>query len=52
MPEAESPDPAHNVGPIIDGSLQALHPSGRDQVVIDVSPAEHRPLEIGRIRWG
>ena len=24
VPKAESPDPAHSVGPIIDGSLQAF----------------------------
>ena len=52
MPEAESPDLAHGVGPVIDGSLQAFEPSGRGELGVDVSPAEYRALEIGRIRKG
>ena len=52
VPETESPDPAHGVGPVIDGSLQAIQPVGRGEPGVDVCPAEHRTLEIGRIRWG
>ena len=48
----ESPDPAHGVGPIIDGLLQAFQPSGRGELGLDVSPTEYRAMEIGRIRWG
>ena len=52
MPEVESPDHARGVGSIIARPLQAFQPSGWGELGVNVSPAEHRPLEIGRIRWG
>ena len=52
MVETESLDSAHGVGPTIDGSLQAFQPPGRGELRVDVPPAEHRDLEMGRIRWG
>ena len=52
MPEAESPDLAHGVGPVIDGPLQAFYPWGWGELGVDVSPTEHRALEIGRICRG
>ena len=51
MPETESPDPAHGLCPIIDGLLQAFEPTGWGELGVDVSHAEYRALEIGRICW-
>ena len=52
VPETESPDPAHGVGPIIDGSWQAFRPLGWGELGVDVPPAEYGALVIGRICWG
>ena len=52
MPEAEAPDPARCVGPIIDCLLQALQLLGSGDWGGYVSPAEHRALEISFIRAG
>ena len=52
MPEAEGPDPARGVGPIIDCPLQAFRPPGWGELGVYGSPAEHRALEIGCNPWG
>ena len=52
MPEAEGPDPARGVGPVIHGPLQALKPSIRGELGVNGSPTEHRALEVGRVCRG
>ena len=46
VPEAESPNPARGVAPIIGCWLQAIQPSGRGKLGVDVSLAAHPALEI------
>ena len=52
MPEAEGPDPARGVGPVVDGPSQDLRPSIRGELGVYGSPAEHRVLEVGRFSRG
>ena len=52
MPEAESPDVAHGVPPMIDGSLHAIQPTCWGELGVDVWRADHQALEIGQIRRG
>ena len=50
LPETESPDSTRCVGPVVDGSLQALQPPVRDGLGVKGLPAEHGVLEVGGLR--
>ena len=52
MREIQGTDPARGLGPIIDGALHALPPSGLGELGVDVPPLEHRVPKDGRLRWG
>ena len=52
VPETEGPDPAHNMGPVMDCPLQTFHPTVRGGLRVYGSPARHRALEISCKCWG